>query len=126
MLIIRSVAARLFAAVLLAWLSVVTIEPLEIHTCPMHRESATGAPHAMHSMAHHGPETPTRKNRSNQCTCPGECAATDTSAAITSARLTLPKSAEHRAPRVIARAIAVGDRSVPLLLPFANGPPSDS
>jgi len=122
----RSASARLLSAALLTWLSIVTIEPLGVHTCAMHGGSTVSASHAMHSMEHLGSGTPMPKSHSNQCGCPGDCASTGTLAVAAPTGITMPKPADQRAPRVIAREIIIGDRSTPRLLPFANGPPSDS
>lgn len=125
----RSLTVRIFAATLFAWLSAVTIEPLGLHSCPMHSGIGGTASHsmgAMHGMAHHATEMPARQSHSNQCSCPGDCAGTAASIGCIPNGIALPKFAERRiAPADQAPAVAAG-RYTPRLLPFANGPPSNS
>ena len=116
----------MLAAVLLAWLSVGTIEPLGLHSCPMHGGLSLDGGHSAHQMAHNGAKLPSRSGHSNQCSCPGDCAGPAASVALAPSRVAVPAAVVTFGNPVQARPPVSTGRFAPRLLPFANGPPGTS
>ena len=125
---------RGFATLMLLWLTVITVEPRALHSCPTHGgalpprsgEPAAHGDHdeATHAFAHHAPNEDGREQ--HQCTCIGKCNTGSSVTGLAAAPLAF-SAATVWLPRIEIHldesAIVV---SPPFLLPFANGPPAIS
>ena len=125
----RGFLSRAFAAAMVIWLGLVITEPLPLDACPMHGihsmhgVAATG--HASHTMshgAHHGAD----KTASHQCTCIGDCSAGVGSALAPAAVGSIGARIIFEASEAARGATRRLGGTAEHLLPFANGPPSNS
>jgi hypothetical protein len=127
---------RAFAALLLLWFTVGTVEPAALHSCPVHgwpaaapaHAPAGGAAHVADdhaAVAHHAPARPAPDHDGGHrcCTCIGDCSGAGTVTGIPSASLALVPTttgpARVERPHAATRRVA----SPAALLPFATGPP---
>jgi hypothetical protein len=115
-----------FLLLLPAWVVLAISEPSLVHSCPthgmpaQHHDVASRDPHAGHSASHSHDSAPSKKHN---CTCIG-CCTLATGALVPSSHLVVVATValdEAVVPDAPAR---VPHRDAHLLLPFANGPPT--
>jgi hypothetical protein len=123
----RSVASRLFAALVAVWFTINMVEPAWLHACPVHDGLviATAADHhaaESGSMAHHGASHGDSQSpdKAHLCQCLGACTAAAMVAAPVSSQI-VTGVVRVAAPRLPEYFHPVFERAYEL--PFANGPP---
>jgi hypothetical protein len=117
---------RACSAFVAVWFALVVVEPVALHSCPMHggQHDSSAAPatagHEHHADASEHASTPDSANQ--YCTCPGDCSG--------ASRLGLPARPAARwtpdilaAREPVALAWAYSPVTADFTLPFANGPP---
>lgn len=119
----RKLATRLVSATLLAWLSVFAIEPLGVHSCPMHGGLSVEGGHSAHAMVHQHHGTPARGDHTNQCSCIGECAGPATGVALIPNAVNVPAAISRFRAGVLIELPSFAARYTSRLQPFPNGPP---
>jgi len=121
-------AFRALAAVLSVWLGVCLAQPMQLHLCVMHGGLAIDSGHANAHMshkaaAHDAQHRAPSHEKSQQCSCLGDCTTGSAPAFVGAANLrvaiVVASRADVPAPVSILRASAVS-----LLLPYPHGPPS--
>jgi hypothetical protein len=131
----RNPISRIFAGFFSLWLATCLAEPVQLHTCAMHGglaiETNAASAHASqaHHMAMHGSSQSDRgqdsDSQSRQCSCLGDCNAGSGPVGLPAVSVSLAATTRGNSP-------APFDYSSPIvsaanhLLPFANGPPSNS
>ena len=123
----RSVASRLFAALVAVWFTINMVEPAWLHACPVHDGlviTSTAAHHSAESgsMGHHdgSHQDGQSRNATHLCQCLGAC----TAAAMVAAPVSSPiatRVVSVAAPGLPEYSHPVFERAYEL--PFANGPP---
>jgi hypothetical protein len=121
-------AFRALAAVLSVWLGICLAEPMQLHLCVMHGGLAIQSPahgsHSHGSMAHDASHSTGDHEKSQQCSCLGDCTTGGTAAFVAPYfRIALP-SVERDATLSVPTSSAVAASD--FVLPFANGPPGIS
>jgi hypothetical protein len=115
--------SRTLAAVFSIWLAVSMVEPVQLHTCPMHGGLAIETGHVAGDHSHHDRSG---DRKSHQCSCLGDCNSGSAPVGLTEVRVSLlapvPNAASrsefgYRSPALVAPHF---------LLPFSNGPPAGS
>ena len=123
------VPVRALSALFIVWFGLTASGPLPIDLCPMHEtHSASGtSAHAMHHGLSRGGEIPAPGQKSaRRCTCPSECGGAGGKAVLADEPLTLPAGRTIAAIPSAWNATAVAPRATAFLIPFANGPPTNS
>ena len=129
---------RIAAWLMAVLLTLVVLEPMRVHDCPLHGQLALrhaddaapahhgghGAPaQAVDHAAHHGGQ-PANDDGPHQCDCLGDCGLTALVA------LTAPAAVQVAATTVVVAAAPLATEPVVVapaaehVLPFANGPPA--
>lgn len=122
----RTVASRVFTALLAVWFTINMVEPAWLHSCPVHDGLVIATPAGHHAagsaaMAHHAShhDSPSR-DAAHLCQCMGAC----TAVAMVAAPVWSP---------VVTGVVSIAAPGLPEYfhpiferayeLPFANGPP---
>jgi hypothetical protein len=121
----RQWVRRPIAAVIAVWFVLVMVEPVGIHSCPVHGGHASapgGAMHGAGASAHADHESAPEPAPHAGCTCPGDCTAgvgTPVPSAVVAIRDVPTSRAIVDAPALVSHTPS----RAPFVLPFANGPP---
>jgi hypothetical protein len=120
---------RSFSALVAVWFVLVMVEPVAIHSCPVHGGHGSAHPAASaHASAptHAGHDTgdaPTPGEHHAGCTCPGDCTAAGIGVAVPSANVVAAVRIASRVATGIQAHVSAAQPRAPFVLPFASGPP---
>ena len=128
---------RALSTLLVAWFALVTLEPVALHSCPVHGWSgpapispaaATPAPLGADADDHadHGPAIPAHSGdgEEHDCACIGDCAPSSSASALPATRVAVVQTDTHeiRLERPSAESPSV--TAPEFLRPYPNGPPA--
>jgi hypothetical protein len=120
-------AFRTLAAVLSAWLGICLAQPMQLHLCVMHGGLAIDAghptSHSAHGATHDAHHQSPSGEKSQQCSCLGDCATGSAPAFVVAPQLRVAIAATGRVD-VSAAATSTPVTAPSFLLPYSNGPPS--
>ena|SRR5687768_12251281 len=128
----RSRIERAFAALMLLWLTVFTVEPDALHSCPLHSRSPAAerdveaTSHGAHGAAPRAQPGDAQNGQSSdqhQCVCIGQCRAGVPLIALPSATQIVPAVGDWLVRVELERDPSAIVAVAPFFLPFANGPP---
>jgi hypothetical protein len=112
------------------WLGICLAEPMQLHLCVMHgglsiESGAHSASHASHGATHASHHSTKDHDKSQQCSCLGDCTTGKAPAFVAPSQLDIATPVVNRvsASSVAASAPII---ATPFLLPFSNGPPGTS
>ena len=115
---------RALAAFLLLWFALVTVEPVALHSCPVHGWPAAAA---TNDHGGHAPVAPAHSDdgdADHQCACIGDCTAAPSVAGLPATRVVLVASTTQRVQVVVPAAESPSATAPEFLRPYANGPPA--
>jgi hypothetical protein len=137
----RNFISRVLAGVLATWLAVCLAEPVQLHTCTMHgglgiAQTPVGGAHAGVSPAAehgvgragggHSHHDQGSEGQSRQCTCLGDCNGGSSPIGVAAAGISLVAVAITEASAAEVAYDSPREVAPDFLLPFSNGPPTDS
>lgn len=128
---IRTRTFRALAGVLGVWVGICLVQPMQLHLCVMHGGLAVeyighADSHVAHgAVSHHAHHSTQSHDKSQQCSCLGDCTTGNAPAFVATAQIAAPLPAVDRVVASSAEAsrpIVATD----FVLPFSNGPPGIS
>jgi hypothetical protein len=128
----RTRAFRTLAGVIAVWLGICLAEPMQLHLCVMHGGLAiqSGAHSGSHSHnrashANHGSHSGNDHEKTQQCSCLGDCTTGSAPAFINASQVAVALPVGTRAV-VTSGHEPAAVVAIDFLLPFSNGPPGTS